>query len=95
MIKLLRMVRSRRWKNSFFLHFQVCLLREKKFCHAVRFLHISLVSVIALYFGRFHSFSLLITETTLQWHRMPVRQYVYISFVLPYHGCQITFNFSL
>ena len=31
MIKLLRMVRSRRWKNSFFVHFQVHLLIEKEF----------------------------------------------------------------
>jgi hypothetical protein len=27
-IKLLRMVRSRRWKNDFFVHFHVCLLTQ-------------------------------------------------------------------
>jgi len=31
MIKLLGMIRSRGWKNSYFVHFQVCLLIEQEF----------------------------------------------------------------
>ena len=64
-------------------------------CHAVRFAHISLVSIILLYYRWFHSFSVLITEVTVQWWRMHVGQYVYISFVLLYCDCQATFHLSL
>jgi hypothetical protein len=46
MLKLLRMVRSVRWKNSFFVYFQVSLLIRVRVCHAVRSVHVSCVSVI-------------------------------------------------
>jgi len=64
-------------------------------CHADRFIHISLESVMVLYYGWFHSFSILITEVTVQWWRMHVHRYVYVSFVLPYYGCHATFYLSL
>ena len=78
MIKLLRMVRSRRWKNSFIVHCQIHLLKDLSICRVVRFVHTSYVSIIVLCCGWFHTFSMLITETTLQWWRMHVHQYVYI-----------------
>ena len=91
MIQLLRMVRSIRWKNRFFIHIKVCLLVH----HVVRFVHISHVSIIVLYYGQFHGFSMLITEITFQWWRMYVHQYVYILFTIPHYGCQVNFHLSL
>ena len=44
-IKLLRMVRSRRWENNLF----VRLLIEYVFCHVVRCVHIPHVSIIAMW----------------------------------------------
>jgi len=46
MIKLLRMLRCRRWKNSFVVHCQGCLLVEWGF--VMQFVHIPCVSVVAL-----------------------------------------------
>ena len=63
--------------------------------HAVRFVYISHVFIIVQDYGRFHSFSVLVIEFTLQWQRMHVCQYVYFSFVLPYYGCQVTLHLSL
>ena len=61
---LLRMVRSIRWNSSVFVHFQVRLLIV---CHVGRIVYIPHVSITVMYYGRFHGFSILITEITLQW----------------------------
>ena len=58
--------------------------------HAVRFVHIPHMSITVLYYGQFHSFAVLITKITLCSWRMHVYQYVYISFVFPHYGCQVT-----
>ena len=58
-------------------------------------LDLSTYPFIVLYYGQFHSFSMLITEITLQCWTMHVRQYIYISPVLPYYGCHFNFRLSL
>ena len=70
-IKLLSVVRSRKWKNSFFVHFQVCWLIEEEL---VMWLDLPTypMCLIVLYYGWFHSFSTLITAFTLQWCRMHI-----------------------
>ena len=92
MIKLLRMVRSRRWKNGFFVHFQVHLLIELRCYHVVRFVYKSHVSIIVLYHGQLHGFSMFTIEITLQLQRMYVHQCVPFLFVLPHYGCQVIFT---
>jgi len=77
MIKLLTMVTSRR-KGIAYLSISKSVCYGVRVCHVVRFVHVSHVSVIILYYGQFHSFSTLITEVTLQCWRMHVRQYIYI-----------------
>jgi acetolactate synthase regulatory subunit len=88
LIKLLRMVRYRGWKISFFLHTQLASANKVRVHNVVR-----CVSVTVLLYGEFHSFTLLIAEITLQWCRMHVHQYVYIVCVLPHYGCQVILVF--
>ena len=48
--------------------------------HAVRYLQVSHVSGIVLYYGQCHSFSMLVSEITVGWWKMHVPYYVYILF---------------
>jgi len=67
-MKLLSTVKSSRWKNSFLVHFYVCLSAAGVcVCHAVTLVHIPYVSVIVLYYCRFQSISMLIMEIALCW----------------------------
>ena len=65
MIELLSMVGSRGWKK---LLSSITSLSANKasVCNVVRFVHIFSVSLTVLYCGQFHSFMMLIAETTLQ-----------------------------
>jgi hypothetical protein len=58
--------------------------------HAVILVHIPHVLVMVLYYRRFQSVSMLITRIALCWWMVQVRQHVYLSFVLPNHGSQVT-----
>jgi hypothetical protein len=53
------------------------------------------MSITVLYYGQFHSFTVLIAEITHQWWGMYVHQYVYILCVLPHYRCQVTPHLSL
>jgi len=58
--------------------------------HVVTIVHILHVSVIVLYNEWFRSVSILITEISFCWRMMHIRQQVYVPFVLPYCGCEVT-----
>ena len=94
LIKLLSMVRSRGWKKLLS-SIPRRSANKVSICNVVRFVHISSVSITVLYYGQFHSFTMLIAEITLQWWRMHVHQYADILCVLPHYCCQVISHLSL
>jgi hypothetical protein len=93
MLKLLRMIRSIRWKNSFFVLFSSLSATRERVHRVVTFVYIPHVSIIVLYYGQFHGFSILITENTLQWWRMHVRNMQ--TFCLTFHTMAVKSPFTL
>jgi len=83
-----RILRTRRWQNSFFIHFHVRWLIVAVH-HSVTFVNVTHMLIKIFHIGRLQSVSTLITEVKFCW-RMHICQYLHITLVLPHYYCHVT-----
>ena len=60
------------------------------FCHSVSLIYIAHVAVVIRHNLRLYGLPIIITEITLCWWIMYVCQNMYVPFVPPQYGCQVT-----
>jgi hypothetical protein len=82
-------------KKQFFHPFSSVSANGVTVCHVVTLVYVPHVSAIVLFNGWLQNTSVLITQITFCWRTMHICQNVYVSFVFPYYGCQVTLHHCL